>query len=358
MSNKNFPWFAGAFQAQVLITDPLVAITATRSNLPLGPVPCIAARVGDRECWWLIVIHWTIEIEDRHTPIVAAYRAFAANYSRHQILYLCNTERERELLASAGVPAIFCNHNVLVSERLYVPDAGKTKEYDAVYTARMLPYKRHALGCVIPSLALIYYDVESAEPGYFDTVREALPNAVFVNEVLAKAGYGQLANSRAQALAAQLFAKRNFVALRPEKVSEVLNRARVGLCLSAAEGAMYASMEYLLCGLPVVSTENYGGRDEFFDAEYCRTVPPDPYVVAAAVAELADRNIAAARVRESTLARVGAMRDRLRLHVASMVGRASRAERLEAAFDQLFSGRWWRWYELDELCAAAQSAPR
>ena len=31
------------------------------------------------------------------------------------------------------------------------------------------------------------------------------------------------------------------------------------------EGANYSSSEYLLCGLPVVSTESSGGRDYWFD---------------------------------------------------------------------------------------------
>ena len=47
------------------------------------------------------------------------------------------------------------------------------------------------------------------------------------------------------------------------------NLSKVGLCLSKAEGAMYSSMEYLLCGLPIVSTKSIGGRDEFFTDKNC-----------------------------------------------------------------------------------------
>ena len=45
--------------------------------------------------------------------------------------------------------------------------------------------------------------------------------------------------------------------------------SQVGLCLSKSEGAMFASIEYLLCGLPIVSTKSVGGRDIFFTDENC-----------------------------------------------------------------------------------------
>lgn len=50
-----------------------------------------------------------------------------------------------------------------------------------------------------------------------------------------------------------------------DKINEIYGQSRCGLILSAEEGACFAAMEYLLCGLPVVTTPNIGGRDEFFD---------------------------------------------------------------------------------------------
>lgn len=45
--------------------------------------------------------------------------------------------------------------------------------------------------------------------------------------------------------------------LDSEELNRCLNQCRLGLCLSAVEGPMYASIEYLLAGLPVVSTESF-----------------------------------------------------------------------------------------------------
>ena len=54
------------------------------------------------------------------------------------------------------------------------------------------------------------------------------------------------------------------------------NMSKIGLCLSKNEGAMYSSIEYLLCGLPVVSTKNTGGRDEFFTDKNCIFAEDNP----------------------------------------------------------------------------------
>jgi glycosyltransferase involved in cell wall biosynthesis len=92
------------------------------------------------------------------------------------------------------------------------------------------------------------------------------------------------------------------------EVAEVLNRCRVGLILSEEEGICSASCDYLLCGLPVVSTPSRGGRDEFYDSENCIIVEPSSTAVAEAVAEWLRRLhldcSLRSRIRASTIARV------------------------------------------------------
>jgi glycosyltransferase involved in cell wall biosynthesis len=77
----------------------------------------------------------------------------------------------------------------------------------------------------------------------------------------------------------------NWHMLNHDELRLALNEARVGLCLSAEEGGMKAAIQYLLCGLPVVSTENRGGRDEFFHPDFANIVAADPKAVADAVSK-------------------------------------------------------------------------
>ena len=92
----------------------------------------------------------------------------------------------------------------------------------------------------------------------------------------------------------------------------IRDRAYTGAILSRAEGANYASAEYLLCGLPVVSTYNIGGRDVFFDDRYCRTVLPNPHKIKTAVEELIAGKTEPAFIREETLKKMEPHRQRFR----------------------------------------------
>jgi glycosyltransferase involved in cell wall biosynthesis len=149
-----------------------------------------------------------------------------------------------------------------------------------VYNARMAPFKRHHLARDVKRLLIIGgTTAEGDTQAYFQEVRRALPQADFTHAV-------------------------NNAWLPPAKLALALNGSRVGLCLSAVEGAMYAAVEYLLCGLPVVSTASRGGRDEWFDPDFTRIVRDDPAAVADAVNELAAMNVSPQHVRQRTLRRL------------------------------------------------------
>lgn len=53
--------------------------------------------------------------------------------------------------------------------------------------------------------------------------------------------------------------------LSPSKVVGYYNQSRVGIILSEVEGSCFSSGEYLLCGLPVVSTVCKGGREHWYN---------------------------------------------------------------------------------------------
>ena len=73
---------------------------------------------------------------------------------------------------------------------------------------------------------------------------------------------------------------------------------------------MFASTEYLLSGLPIVTTPSQGGRQVYHDAEYCLCVPPDPRSVGEAVQALKARGIPRDHIRNRTLQRLNRDRER------------------------------------------------
>ena len=95
---------------------------------------------------------------------------------------------------------------------------------------------------------------------------------------------------------------------------------------------MFACAEYLLAGLPVVTTPNKGGRDFYVDDDFCVTVPADPRDIAAAVAALKARAIPRQAVRERTMRRIEAERARFVDLVNAILG--------EEGIDRYFEGFW------------------
>ncbi|EHL96094.1 hypothetical protein HMPREF9946_04990 [Acetobacteraceae bacterium AT-5844] len=103
--------------------------------------------------------------------------------------------------------------------------------------------------------------------------------------------------------------------LSPEAVAALHGRAAFGMALSELEGACYASTEYLLCGLPVVSTPSLGGRDEFYGPLNSVITRPSPEGLLDAE-DLVRKRIASgafnrAAIRQGTLDRLHQFRRRL-----------------------------------------------
>jgi hypothetical protein len=67
---------------------------------------------------------------------------------------------------------------------------------------------------------------------------------------------------------------------------------------------MYASIESLLCGVPIVTTRSVGGRDWFFGNDVVVYVDDDPEAVASAVTGLGARAIDPEFIRRGALERV------------------------------------------------------
>jgi glycosyltransferase involved in cell wall biosynthesis len=192
----------------------------------------------------------------------------------------------------------------MVSEADFHPLADGPSLFDAVYNARLHPQKRHELSIEVASCAMIFLHTSMESAAYERELiarhnREA-PGHRFVNE----------------------FRDGVPVLLSAPEVNRIYNQSSVGLALSAVEGAMFSSMEYMLSGLPVVSTANRGGRDVYFDDDFCITTEADPRAIREAVAALKDRKIPRHYIRERTLEKVERDRARFRELLSAVVERS------------------------------------
>ncbi len=237
-----YPLMRGG-DCNVLSFDPLIIYVkdwVIRSQ-PFALLP-VLRQYNDRTVHMLVSLSWNHDDPLHIKQLIHWQMQHLRRYPRHKIIYMSNSNAEYNMLVSSGLKAVFVSSNAFVSPAIFKPVPESEKRFDAVYDARINPYKRHMLATEIKSLALITARSPSNhDESYIRSVMDILPQAYFFNNPLS-ADYKWMSLS---------------------DINTAINQCRVGLCLSAVEGAMYASMQYLLAGLPVVSTQSRGGRDEF-----------------------------------------------------------------------------------------------
>ena len=152
------------------------------------------------------------------------------NLNKKQFYLMYNSPEEKRNGDRLGFEGSIINNNAWLDERVY-SIRSSTKKYDALYIGRPVTFKRHHLARKIDNLALLAGD------SCHGTERSSLPKCK--NDP--------------------------FKFLDKAEISEICAQAHCGLILSEEEGACFASSEYLLCGIPVVSTESKGGRDFWYN---------------------------------------------------------------------------------------------
>lgn len=263
----------------VLSWRPLI-IAAYDYDL-LNNLPAFAAVLPTDEAYSILLqLGWQAETPASRDKLLAALRGAQAHLPAARLALLANSPGEAAALSSAPAQVISCHQNAFLDERRYpvLPWVGKA--YDAIYIARITPFKRHALAAKIASLRLI---------GTYSPREQA-----YVDETLR-----------------QLSRARHSLKYNSRLIAYPINQARCGLCLSAEEGAMFVCAEYLLCGLPVVNTANIGGRDLIIPAVAHRPAEANADAVADAVRDLCSGPHDARAIRQDTLAMMAPHRQTL-----------------------------------------------
>jgi glycosyltransferase involved in cell wall biosynthesis len=326
---------ADSVTGSLVSRDPLIVWGPSLPPELAGPGTSLAPYIGNRRAYFLISPSWTREIDNLVSADIEHFAALRARWPEHRHIMLCNTRMELENYKKAGCPSIVCTANAFLNENTFDIAPNRRPEFDAIYNAQLVPFKRHELCTGIDSLALIYHRYSDPEKaaGYPDRVRAMLPRATFVNELDGP-----------------------FRLLKEAEVAAWLGRARVGLILSKVEGQNRATAEYLLCGLPVVSTPNIGGRNRVLHPDYSIEAEPDPRAVAEAVARLIARRLDPRLIRRGVLGRLEADRKRLIQLIAAIFDAEGRAFPADADWRELFRRGAWPVHTVERLFAGTAVA--
>ena len=258
-------------------TDFLRRLEAFRRALPPGVPFTMLLQTG----WSVLDPAFAQELRDRTAD---ARRLFP----EARFVFLANEEEALPILAPAA-ECILCHQNAFLDPRRY-PLAGPSRRFDAIYVARITPFKRHALAAQVPALHLVG-SRSRGEEGYFRSVMRSVPAARWDEKI-------------------------------PERrIGRAIGRARCGLALSAVEGAMFACAEYSLCGIPVVTTANLGGRDAMIPGFSLFRAADTPESVAEGVERWKTHPVPARDIRDAFLRLARPHREVLADLLASIAGR-------------------------------------
>ena len=272
------------FNYYVLLDHPLIVLTTTTRSL--GRVVEMAERLNGRTADFIVGFSWTMARPEIAIMLKREAKRITSRFPNVRIVFLCNAREEYNIFTRYKIHCEFVNKNCFLDERIYRIEDGCEKRFDAIMNARMMCFKRHLLAKEVPQLLMITSGIDS-DPEYFAEVQEQLKNTTWANYRVGE-----------------------YERLSAAEVSSSLNQAKVGLILSRVEGQCQASAEYLLCGLPVVTTPSRGGRDVFFDIDYVTVVEADATAVRDGVTAMKSCSISAVQIRERTLQKFGDHRTR------------------------------------------------
>ena len=281
----------GVGPVAVLSNDPPIFMTGIVFDEVLGIAPAFGRAFGSLSAAFLIYPCSSIEAPDASAKIIEAANAHLKTFPSHQLAFLCNTAAEKEILSRGGLTAHLLNKNFMVADSIFRPLSQEQIQFDAVYYASFVPDCRHDLASKIGRVAYVSCG---------STIMQELERKG-LERLLPLPTRHALINPIQNGLP---------IGLPPEGVNAALNRAAVGLCLSKVEGSTAATMEYMLAGLPVVTTPSIGGREIYFDHEYCTICEPNSVAVRDAVVAMKARNIPREYIRARTLSKIDPDRQR------------------------------------------------
>lgn len=209
--------------------------------------------VPDNSYFYVMIPHYVVK-SDIQRQIEFFLHVTNNRFSVNRLVVMANSYEDLEIFHELGATrSFFCNHNCWLDFNLFVQDETVEKVFDLVINTRPEKnMKRPHLAAGVQKLAVIrgalvrhndYWPLEQLAPLYMNN------------------------NGR----------------LRLDEVVGILNKSYCGGIFSEKEGACYSSSEYLLCGLPVISTPSLGGRDYWYNEDNSIIVDADAGSVARAV---------------------------------------------------------------------------
>jgi hypothetical protein len=264
----------------MLSAEPFVAISMFTDDCPYGALSLFPEVFQERPS--LHLIHMDHSMVWAASTLLPRRLAEARDrWPQAEFRLLAADETELRGLRAAGLPALLCNLNMFSDERVFHPfrPEASAPTTDAICIAPLDLRENHHLARTIGSIGIVHHRYDGMDDVGAE-VRRLLPQATFLNDTAKQAA--------------------GFFYPSDEQLAGWICQASTGLALSETGGSCMATAHYLLCGTPVVTVPNSGGRDHFLKTPFFVRADMTAESVAAAVAELRARNLSRTEIHEAT----------------------------------------------------------
>ncbi len=238
--------------------DFLRNLEAFKRSIPQGEKFTLFLQLG-----------WSAELPEVASELKNRLSEARNAFPECRFIILANAVQEVEIIKEFA-EVYLAQHNAFLDPGRYKLTKPGKKKYDALYIARITPFKRHDLALNVKNLHLIGSCSEK-EKEYFQKTIANFSHARWTQKVP------------------------SFL------IGREIGKAACGLALSAVEGAMFSCGEYTLCGVPVVSTRNLGGRDTLLPEFAVKVADDNADSVAQAVQFWVDNPLDPQEIRQAYL---------------------------------------------------------
>lgn len=245
----------------IVSTDPKIILVGLNGDERFSGsfLDCHQFMNVDERYYFFLNPMWSLASDSyRDRTFKAVVRAFET-FPQHKYIALANDPNELDRCTSSlppGIKTYICGEHCATDLTTFRYKKSPII-HDAAYIARADAYKRISLCSQIESVCLISRGITTS---LFEQISVEVPGLVCLN----------ICGSSVRQLT-------------PDEVSGALHSSGCGLILSCREGQNRATIEYLLCGAPVVTTPSQGGRDRWLHPGNSIYAQASPAAVAEAV---------------------------------------------------------------------------
>ena len=264
----------------MLSDNPFVAISMFTPECPYGALSLFPDAFQEKPSLHLITMDHSL-LWAASTLLPQRLAEAGKRWPLACFRFLAADAKELHGLRAAGLPALLCNLNMFTDERVFHPfrPEAAAQTTDAICIAPLDLRENHHLARTIGSIGIVHHRYEGMDDVGVE-VRRLLPQATFLNDTTEE--------------------EQGFFYPSDEQLAGWICQAITGLALSGTGGSCMATAQYLLCGTPVVTVPNIGGRDHFLKQPFFVRADTTAASVAAAVAELRERKLPRADIHEAT----------------------------------------------------------